>query len=157
MTKRLVLRAAILLLCVAPSLRAQEPLRQPAQGWTRVRVAKWALLGAAAGFGLYALQHTSRAQQAYETLSRRCLGDPDRCELANGRYADPATEALYQRSGREDRRAQLGIIGGQVTLFGSAALFIYDLRNSRGPENIPYPARLTTPARTLVIGVRLGG
>ena len=157
MTMRLVRRAVILLLCVAPSLRAQEPLRQPAQGWTRVRVTKWALLGAAAGFGLYALQHTSRAQHAYEALSRRCLGEPDRCELVNGRYADPSTEALFQRSGREDRRAQLGIIGGQVTLFGSAALFIYDLRNRRGPDNIPYPARLTTPAPRLVVGLRIGG
>ena len=156
MTSRLAALVAVVLLGVAPSLRAQEPLRQPAQGWTRVRVAKWALLGVSAGFGLYALEHTRSAQHAYEALTRRCQGEPDRCALVGGRYADASTEALFQRSGREDRRAQLGIIGGQVTLFGSAALFIYDLRNGHGPQNIPYPARLTTPARALVVGVRLG-
>lgn len=161
MTKRLLACTVLLLLCVAPVLHAQEgsptPLRQPSPGWTKVRVAKWALLGAAAGFGLYALQHTGRAQDAYEALSARCVGDPERCVLVNGRYADPSTEALYRRSNREDRRAQGAIVGGQVALFGSAALFIYDLRNDRGPRNIPYPAHLTTAPRmpALRLGLRI--
>jgi hypothetical protein len=47
---------------------------------------------------------------------------------------------LYQRAVSADRRAHQAIIGGEITLLGSAALFIYDLRNRRGPPDIPYPA-----------------
>ena len=46
---------------------------------------------------------------------------------------------LYRQAVAEDRRAQLGIFGGQATLFGSVGLFIYDLRDDRVPTTIPYP------------------
>jgi hypothetical protein len=61
-----------------------------------------------------------------------------------------------------DRRAQVGIIGGQVALFGSVALFVYDLRHARGPGNIPYPsgapegaAREASARRSVAAGLRL--
>lgn len=121
----------------APATAAAQSV-QP-RGWTRVRIAKWALLGAATGFGAYALTHSSRADRDYGELRTFCTDDPHGCALDRGRYAAAAAEALYRSSVREDRRAQLGILGGQLTLLGSVALFVYDLRNARGPENIPYP------------------
>ena len=111
----------------------------PSRGWTGVRVAKWALLGAATGFAVYALNHSSRAESHYGQLRTLCDATPGDCSLESGRYAGDEAEALYQSSLREDQRAQRGIIGGQVALLGSVALFVYDLRNARGPANIPYP------------------
>jgi hypothetical protein len=127
--------------------------------WTTVRVLKWALLGTAVGFGAYALIHSTRADDAYSELRRICDVTPDRCTIsASGRYDDETTEHLFATTRYEDRRAQVGIVGGQVTLFGSVGLFIYDLRHARGPDNIPYPsgpAAAVPGARGVAAGVRL--
>lgn len=43
------------------------------------------------------------------------------------------------RADRTDRRAQFGIVGGQLALLASVGLFIYDLRpHDHTPENIPF-------------------
>lgn len=110
------------------------------RGWTRLRVAKWTLLGVASGFGVYALTHSSRADRDYGDLRTLCNENPAGCTLDGGRYLEPRAESLYRGSLREDRRAQVGILGGQLTLLGSVALFVLDLRNVHGPGNIPYPA-----------------
>ena len=117
-----------------------RPSAQAGRGWTRLRVAKWTLLGVASGFGVYALTHSSRADRDYGDLRTLCNEDPAGCTLDGGRYLEPRAESLYRGSLREDRRAQVGILGGQLTLLGSVALFVLDLRNVRGPGNIPYPA-----------------
>ena len=120
---------------------AQTPAGAPARGgWSAVRVAKWALLGAAVSFGVYALTESRRGDAAYAELRALCRADQTRCRMAGRRYAAPEAEALYGRATAADRRAQIGIIGGQVTLLGSAGLFLYDLRNGRGPSDIPYPS-----------------
>jgi hypothetical protein len=140
------------------SLPAQTPIRQGRPGWTPVRIAKWALLGVAGGFAGYALAHSTRAEDAYADLRGLCNREPDRCQLDGGRYPDPEAERLYRTATRDDRQAQVGIFGGQVALLGSAALFIYDLRNGRGPVNIPYPSSAYTAARRspgYVVGLRL--
>ena len=125
----------------ASSMRAQSTLeRPPRQGWTAVRVAKWALVGTAALFGGYALVHSTRADQAYADLHRFCEREPRGCDHDTGRYADADAERLYQRAVTNDRDARIGIFGGQVALLGGVALFIYDLRNGSGPVNIPYPS-----------------
>ena len=137
------------------SAGAQAPARvPPTGGWSAVRVAKWALLGAAVSFGVYALAESRRGDDAFAELRALCRADQTHCRMAGGRYAEPRAEALYARATAADRRAQIGIIGGQVTLLGSAALFVYDLRNGRGPSDIPYPtgaaphgARLTIIAK----------
>ena len=124
----------------------------PAGGWSAVRVAKWALLGAAVSFGLYALAESRRGDEAYGELRALCQADQTRCRMAGGRYTWPQAEALYSRATAADRRARVGIIGGQVTLLGSVALFVYDLRNGRGPADIPYPSGAGAPgARVTVI------
>lgn len=122
----------------APHVGAQVPA--PRSEWTVVRVTKWALLAAAVGFGAYALSQSTSAEDAYDALRALCADEPESCHLEAGRYLDGSAEGLYQRTLRADRRAQLGIAGGQVALLGSVALFIYDLRNGRGPDDIPYPA-----------------
>lgn len=121
------------------SLGAQAAPHAARRGWTAVRVAKWALLGATVGLGYYALKQSTRADRAYSDLRHLCISAPSSCTLDAGRYPDSHAEALYATSLRHDRRAQAGILGGQVTLLGSAALFVYDLRNGHGPENIPFP------------------
>jgi hypothetical protein len=137
----------------ATSLHAQVQVTPPRQqeGWTAVRIAKWALLGAAVGFGSYALVESGRAEDYYSELRRQCQLEPEGCQLQNGRYSDPAAERLYDHATAADRRARIGIIGGQITLLGSAAFFVYDLRNGRGPDDIPYP-----PSRARMgVGLRL--
>ena len=150
-------RALVLLAVAASAVSAQTPVRPGPEGWTRTRVAKWALLGAAVGFGGYALVQTSRAQDRYDALGRICVNEPDRCQLDAGRYRDAELERLYQETNTHDRRAQVGIVSAQVALFGSVALFIYDLRNGRGPRDIPYPSlgAGAAPARWLALGARV--
>lgn len=157
MTHRSAVRLLLLLAFAAPPLAAQTPTHPGVdRGWTKVRAAKWALLGVAVGFGGYAIVQTTRAQDRYEALGRICVNEPERCRLEDGRYADPALEALYDASARHDLRAQTGIAGAHVALFGSAALFIYDLRNARGPRNIPYPSHASArPPGGIVVGARL--
>jgi hypothetical protein len=140
---RLRIRAAIMLVafCAVATAEAQVRVTPPRTHdvWTRVRVAKWALLGAAIGFGSYALIHSSQADDQFAQLRRQCQVTPTACQLQDGRYADPGAESLYRGARASDRLARFGIIGGQVTLLGSVGLFVYDLRNDRGPNDIPYP------------------
>lgn len=149
----LLVSAACALATLAPapaawgSLSAQTAPPAVRRGWTAVRVAKWALLGATVGLGYYALKQSTRADRAYSDLRHLCVTAPSSCTLDAGRYPDAHAETLFATSLRHDRRAQAGIVGGQVTLLGSAALFVYDLRNGRGPENIPFPG---VPARLAV-------
>ena len=144
------LSAVVLLALVValPELHAQQA-PTPRRGPPVVKFAKWGLLGVAGGLGLYALRHSTRAERAYDDLRALCLATPDRCDHPDGRYQDAAAEALYRRALSEDRRAQLGIFGGQATLFGSVGLFIYDLRDDREPTTIPYPGPSGPPGVVL--------
>jgi hypothetical protein len=141
----IALVAIVVLLAAPVEAFAQRPGTLPTQQsggrWTVVRTAKWALLGGAIGLGAYALHHSFIAERAYGELHDVCFAAPERCEMTGGKYRDPATEALYTRSVSADRHAQVGIFGGQVALLGSVGLFIYDLRNGRGPRDIPYPSK----------------
>ena len=137
--------ALIALVVLASSATAQQPApAQPRRGPPVVKIAKWGLLGVAGGLGLYALHHSTRAEDAYADLRSICVATPSRCDHAGGRYPDAAAERLYHRAIADDRRAQLGIFAGQATLFGSVGLFIYDLRDDRTPTTSPYPGRGNT-------------
>lgn len=157
MTRRLPL--LVLALCLATPLvtgvGAQTPVRPGRSGWSTVRIAKWSLLAGAAAFGIYSLAHSTRAQDAYDGLRELCDKEPARCTLEDGHYSDAGAEQLYDTAREEDKKAQVGIVGGQVTLLGSVGLFIYDLRNGRGPENIPYPTRSRAGGPAVAAGVRL--
>jgi hypothetical protein len=131
---------AMILLAGAADAQQSAP-SQPRRGPPVVKFAKWGLLGVAGGLGLYALQHSTRAEDAYAELRSICLDAALRCEQEGGRYKDRDAEHLYNRALTEDRQAQFGIFGGQATLFASVGLFIYDLRDDRTPTTIPYPGR----------------
>lgn len=104
-----------------------------------IRTTKWVLLGAAIGMGAYSISHSRAARRSYDALRRTCATDPDRCTIVGNDYADPAMEQRFRAISHDDRRAQVGIIGGQLSLLVSATLFILDLRHGRGPGDIPYP------------------
>lgn len=117
-----------------------------------LRIGKWTMLGAALGMGAYALVRSQDAEQQYEALRRLCDENQSRCQLQSRQYADPEAERLYQTAILHDRRARIGIIGAQVSLLGSVALFIADLGNDRGPADIPYPSRFRP---VTAVGLRL--
>ena len=155
MTSRGVLSIAVFL--VLPSCLGAQTPRQPSS-WTPVRIAKWSLLGAAAGLAAYALEHSTAAERANDRLRALCSSEPERCQLEDGIYADPDAETLFRRITREDHLARVGIVGGQVALLGSVGLFVYDLRNGRGPGDIPFPSaasRVAPPRHRVAVGVRI--
>lgn len=123
----------------------------------RARIAKWVLAGATIALGVYAFAQHDAAEQEHARLRGRCDSAPALCAVTDGRYADPESEALHQRAVRHDRRARTGIVAGQITLLSGVALFLYDLRNDGGPDNIPYPAqqRVTPTERSVYLGARV--
>ena len=156
-TWRIRAMTALVALLVLPSMAAAQTPRQPG-AWTPVRIAKWTLLGAAAGLAAYALEHSTAAERANDRLRSLCTAEPERCQLENGVYTDPDAETLFQRVTHEDHLARVGIVGGQVALLGSVGLFVYDLRNGRGPGDIPYPSaasRLAPPRPQVAMGIRV--
>jgi hypothetical protein len=160
MTRPAVLLSVFLIGLPLP-LRAQEA--DFASDWQRVvRVGKWVLVGATVALGVYAYAEHSAAERAHDDLRDRCDSSPTACNVTDGRYTDVESEALHQRAVQHDRRARTGILAGQITLLGGVALFLYDLRNDGGPDNIPYPsprrsAQWASPLRdrTLILGARV--
>jgi hypothetical protein len=151
----------VFLVALSLPLRAQET--DFASDWRKIaRVGKWALAGATLALGVYAYAEHGAAERAHDDLRDRCDSAPDVCTVVDGRYSDAESEALHQRAVRHDRRARAGILAGQITLLGGVALFLYDLRDDGGPDNIPYPSPRRSnhrvPAlrdRTLVFGARI--
>jgi hypothetical protein len=121
------------------------------------RIAKWVLAGATIALGVYAFAQHDAAEREHARLRDRCDSAPELCTVTDGRYIDAESEALHQRAVRYDRRARTGIVAGQITLLGGVALFLYDLRNDGGPDNIPYPTRqgFTPTERSVYIGARV--
>ncbi len=137
-------------------VRAQEA--NAVRDWRDVaRVAKWVLAGATIALGVYAYTEHDAAERVHRSLRDRCDSSPESCTVADGRYIDAVSEALHQRAVRHDRHARAGIVAGQVTLLGGVALFLYDLRDHRGPDNIPYPSprRSVLQHRALILGARI--
>lgn len=146
----------IALVALALPLRAQEA--QAVRDWRGVaRVAKWVLAGATIALGVYAYTEHDAAERVQGRLRERCDASPESCTVVDGRYGDTESEALHQRAVRHDRRARTGIVAGQITLLGGVALFLYDLREDHGPDNIPYPSprRTALHDRTLILGARV--
>jgi hypothetical protein len=149
-------RSALLgMLVLATPASAQSPAANTGRSTPIVRVAKWGLLGAAAGLGYFALRNSVAAADAYDELRALCVATPSRCAHDGGSYPDPVAESLYDRARSADRSAQLGIFGGQASLLGSVALFIVDLRGDPEPTTIPYPGGTAGRGRTAVLMVRL--
>ncbi|HXE57268.1 MAG TPA: hypothetical protein VNK43_04650 [Gemmatimonadales bacterium] len=122
-----------------------------------VTYGKWVVLGAAAGMNVLAARAHDRADDAYDELRRRCVPDPDLCDLApNGRYLDPGSEALYQRSLRYDRQARAWLIAGETALLGAAVMFVWELTRPKGPpENIPFEPEVSSRDGRTRLGLRV--
>lgn len=139
--------------------RAQEvPVTPAPRGWSRsvVHYGKWASAATAVGLTIWAAREHSSAQDNWRQLLALCRADNAACQLRpDGRYIDYTAELLYQRTTYYDRRARSRLIGGQVALLASAALFIIDLRHQGGnPPNIPFHG-LEVSAQPLSGGARV--
>jgi hypothetical protein len=139
---------------------AQEVPAAPApRGWSRgiVHYGKWATAATAVGLTILAAREHDNAQDRWRQLIALCRGDNAACQLrTDGRYVDAGAELLYQQTTYYDRRARSRLLGGQVALLASAALFLVDLRHHEGnPPNIPFHG-LQLMAQPAGDGMRLG-
>ena len=96
--------------------------------------------------GLAVYEHRA-ADDNFAELRTMC-GSTAQCTIGqDGRYTDPAAEAQYQDIVAGDRAARTWFIAGQLALVGSAALFVIELRHSKGSTNIPYSGFIVKPSR----------
>src|SRR5262245_64982302 len=137
-----VLLGAVILAETAP-LAAQAPadtLYQHHSSPFYVKYGKFILLGLSAGMSIKAANTHDKADEAYDDLKQLCFTDPASCTRGDdGKYEDPAAEDLYQTSLHYDDQARAWLFGGEATLLGSAALFVWELtRPKNPPKNIPF-------------------
>lgn len=137
---------------VLPALARDAATRAQAQDTTRrvsavrpLRLAKWSLLLGSTAAGMYGFVQNNRADDRFEQLERLCQDQAARCEqrMADGAYADEEFEALYQEVSRLDSRSHTALLASQVGIATSVVLFLLDLGNGDGPDDIPWiPAGL---------------
>lgn len=145
---------SLALLLLSTAARAQEA--SPAN--PLVHWGKWGAAGLSLTFHLLAVSANNKANTAYSELQSSCADDPHLCDLSSdGSYADPGSEALYQESLHQDRRARGLLVAGEVALLGTVALFVVDLTRHKGPPpNKPWSPEITTgPHGTTRIGLRV--
>ncbi len=122
----------------SPNSRPALPAATRFGSWTTT--AKWASLGAAAGFSILGFVLHEQADDRFARLEAACTADPDNCRDLNpdGSYRDPTLESLYQSVVGKDNQARASLIAAQLLFAGSAALFIIDFQRDSGPKDIPY-------------------
>jgi hypothetical protein len=151
---------ATLLAGVPPALSAQSGQafsRGSSFTGTAVHYGKWLTAGAAGAFIGFASREHQKSRREWNALLDICRSADDACAIgADGRYLRSDAEVLYQRSRVFDRRANHRLLGAQVSLLATAALFLLDLHPGKtGPDNIPFsPLRVT--AEPTSDGARLG-
>ena len=140
--------------------QAMQPVQDTARrngGWTTLRVAKWTTAAAATSLAVYGVVNNRQADRRFEELEQLCVAAPLRCDerQPDGSYMDPELENHYQDIRRLDYRARTALLAGQVGIAASVLLFVLDLRNSGGPENIPYEPRTFDAGRSRDGGLSL--
>jgi hypothetical protein len=151
--RALLLSLGLLLLSSAARAQEQTTPANPLVHW-----GKWGAAGLSLTLHLLAVSANNKANTAYSELQNSCFQDPHLCDLtSDGSYADPGSEALYQESLHQDKRARAFLISGEVALLGTVALFVIDLTRHKGPPpNKPWNPEITTgPHGTTHIGVRV--
>lgn len=139
-----LLALAALLLAQGPAAAQQAP--EPAareSSWSALRIAKWSTLALSAGAAVVGFTLNSSADDLYDDLERACVADPLVCasRTPGGAYSAQELESLYQRVLDRDSRARTALLASQIGVAASVVLFILDLRNARGPEDIIYEPR----------------
>ena len=142
MTRTIVLLATWLFGAATPLLAQREDV---------VHYGKWFTAGATAVFTVLAAREHSSSSREWDALLAICRSAQTACVLgSDGRYLRSDAELLYQRSQVFDRRANRRLLGAQLSLLATAALFILDLHPGRDePDNIPFsPMRVSlSPTR----------
>ncbi|HTO72899.1 MAG TPA: hypothetical protein VMJ30_03725 [Gemmatimonadales bacterium] len=130
-------------LLLAAQLQAQQQPIPPAN--PLVHWGKWGAAGLSLTLHLLAVSANTKANDAYHTLQTACTLDNSLCEVGeDGTYTHPASEALYQESLHQDRRARAFLVSGEVALLGTVALFVIDLTRKKGPPpDIPFNPEVT--------------
>jgi len=122
-----------------------------------VKYGKFLLSGLAAGMSVKAATTHDKADESYDDLQTLCFSDPPRCTRgSDGSYEDPVAEDLYQTTLHYDDQARLWLYGGEVTLLGSAALFVWELtRPKNPPKNIPFEPEVSVVGSQTRLGFRV--
>lgn len=132
--------------------------------WTRpgspllIKYGKWLTLAAAVGIGIKASNAHQDADRWFNRLEQYCDTDQTRCDqTSGGSYIDPTAERYYQRSLHHDRAARRWLLGGEITLIGTAGLFVWELtRPKRLPANIPFEPEISVSPYDTRFGLRVG-
>jgi hypothetical protein len=112
-----------------------------------IHTGKWLTAAAAIGFTVMASQQHNYSRRDWDALLEICRSASDACLVGpDGRYLRADAEALYQSSRQYDLLANRWLVGAQVSLVTTTALFIIDLNAGNGPENIPYPSQIRVGA-----------
>ncbi|MGH7545847.1 MAG: hypothetical protein ACREKI_06660 [Gemmatimonadota bacterium] len=107
------------------------------RGWAGL--AKWVSLAGTIGIAGLGFSAHESAEDRFAALEALCASDVDRCRVTDeGTYVDAEAEALFQDVLDKDREARIYLVGSQIGLVATVTLFILDLKNGGGPENIPY-------------------
>jgi len=136
--------------------QATAPL-PPRQVPPLVKWGKWSAAAVFVGLTVQGISRHEDADAAYRQLVGHCRAGGSCVLAANGSYADPRSEALYQETVSGDRAARAWLITGQAALVGAVALLIVELSYEHGQENIPYePRAYVAPGRgSVLVGLRV--
>jgi hypothetical protein len=138
---------------VARDVRATWDVKRATVHW-----GKWLAAAGAVAFTLMGSHEHENANREFERLLAVCRADTVDCLLGpDGRYANPASERLYQTSIGYDRRARVRLIAGQASLLVAAGLFVADLQHEGdGPGNKPFaPLEVSAAVQTACARVGL--
>ncbi len=150
---------ALLATPVAPVAAQQRDSVWTTSGSPRlVKYGKWLTLAAAVGMGIKASSAHQDGDRSYRQLKAYCDIDRSRCDqTAAGGYIDRTAERYYQRSLHHDRVARRWLLGGEITLIGTAGLFVWELtRPKRLPDNIPFEPEFSVTPYDTRFGLRVG-
>ena len=135
---------------------SSRPLIASVSHWGR-----WVTLAAAGGLIAAAAVRHDQARDALTRLEEFCAPDALQCVIVDdpsggGFYVNPEAEALYQQYAALERGARGFLLGGQVSLLTSGAMFLIDIiHRTEGVDNIPYtPLELYTTPRQLGLAFR---
>jgi hypothetical protein len=126
-----------------PGIATQDSASRTS-GLRPLRVAKWSVVVAAGGAGIYGFLQNNDADDRFHELEQLCQQQQFRCaaRTERGEYADTEFEDLCQQVRRLDGRSHKALLFSQIDVaVGVAvgvALFLLDLANSDAPRDIPW-------------------